>query len=639
MRLALTTPLLALALLVGCDDGDTDTDVGPEEREWPTCTDDDGDGSCAEDRDCDDSDPEVYPGRVELCNGKDDNCNETIDEGLPDADQDGTCDAEDVEECDGLDNDGDQLVDEGFDDEDADGIADCVDTEVCDGLDNDGDGDVDEGFDLDGDGATICGDIDGLNVDCDDDNSAVYPGANEVSDAADNDCDGLVDEGSWAEGDLIITELMINPDSVGDPSGEWFEVFNASGQTVYLDGIQLRDQNGQNHTVDPESPLSLGPDEYAVLGINGRVDQNGRAPVDYVYSDISLANAVDDLQLWIVDKTRDGEDALMLDKVAWNEEFPVHPGASMTLETGFTSITNNDEALYWCPADFEWALGTDLGSPGEANPVCSTFDHDGDGFSVRGGDCDDDNPDVYPNAPEVDGSVDNDCDGDAESGPIASAEIADEVSETAVCGITYMDASETRDPDGDEVEAYEWSIVTKPSGSTLDDGDIRNSTRDFASFEADVDGTYEFQVYGIDEGGARGAPATVTVSIDSRTDNEFPVADAGANQVASEESTCTSLGGGKYNCVSCKNLTFTLDGGDSSDLDGDSLSYLWTVTSGPGVIIDRTSETTTITVSGATPKPGDRGVSTVFVDLTVTDCMGDTSSADTMAIVYTCLDD
>ncbi len=31
--------------------------------------------------DCDDNDPKVYPGHVELCNGKDDNCNGQIDEG------------------------------------------------------------------------------------------------------------------------------------------------------------------------------------------------------------------------------------------------------------------------------------------------------------------------------------------------------------------------------------------------------------------------------------------------------------------------------------------------------------------------------------------------------------------------------
>jgi len=44
-------------------------------------TDVDGDGFCAA-SDCDDNDPTVYPGRVELCDGKDNNCNGATDEGL-----------------------------------------------------------------------------------------------------------------------------------------------------------------------------------------------------------------------------------------------------------------------------------------------------------------------------------------------------------------------------------------------------------------------------------------------------------------------------------------------------------------------------------------------------------------------------
>ncbi len=66
--------------------------------------------------------------------------------------------------------------------------------EVCDGLDNDCSGFADDPVDADGDFYWVC-------VDCDDADPAVFPGAEEVCDGVDNDCSGAADEPFDLDGD------------------------------------------------------------------------------------------------------------------------------------------------------------------------------------------------------------------------------------------------------------------------------------------------------------------------------------------------------------------------------------------------------------------------------------------------------
>jgi hypothetical protein len=81
------------------------------------------------------------------------------------------------------------------------GCAACEDRDVCDGYDNDCDGTIDDGpySDHDGDGFTFCGQVDGtsgklVNLDCDDNDATIHPGAKEVCNGKDDDCNGIVDD-------------------------------------------------------------------------------------------------------------------------------------------------------------------------------------------------------------------------------------------------------------------------------------------------------------------------------------------------------------------------------------------------------------------------------------------------------------
>jgi hypothetical protein len=613
--------LVPLAL-VGCDgkapdaedtSGWVDTYVPP--------VDGDGDGVTTGDGDCNDADASIFPGQAELCDGVDNNCNDVIDEGFTDTDGDDTPDCLDTEDCDGLDNDGDGDVDEGFSDADGDGVADCVGTEACDGVDNDGDGQIDEGYDADGDGYTQCG-TDEEAADCDDTDASVHPGATEAAgDSTDNDCDGLVDEGSWAAGDLIITEIMNNPTAAGDPAGEWFEVVNDSGRVLILNGLTIYSSvDGDSHQVESSSLIELAPGDYFVFGYDDDKILNGGTPVDYQYKNVSLSNESDELVILA--------DTITIDKVTWDDgaSMPDVAGSSMMLDPGYISNVINDLPTYWCAATEQWSATSDLGSPGQENELCSTFDHDGDGYSKDEGDCDDADDTVYPGAPEIDVTKDNDCDDDVELMPVASADYDASGSTLDHCDVLYLDGSGSYDGEGDAL-TYSWELTAAPTGSSRTTADITDVDDMSPVFYPDVEGDYTFTLT-VDDGGTSSYPSSVTVTIGTRGSNTNPTANAGADQTGSSTASCTAISyGASYSCGDCADYDFTVDASASSDGDGDTIdSYSWSAFSGSSYvsISDSTASSTTVTFSGVSATYGATVTQSAVIELLVTDCYGAT---------------
>ena len=118
--------MFLIPLLIACGAGDTANDGPPIDTQapadtgipWPDgdCegTDEDRDGWCAEEGDCDDSNEWVNPGREEDTEDQIDNdCDGTAHEGL--LNDCGTCGATPSESCNGNDDDCHGLVDEGAD--------------------------------------------------------------------------------------------------------------------------------------------------------------------------------------------------------------------------------------------------------------------------------------------------------------------------------------------------------------------------------------------------------------------------------------------------------------------------------------------------------------------------------------------
>lgn len=124
-----------------------------------------------------------------------------------------------------------------------------------------------------------------------------------------------------------------------------------------------------------------------------------------------------------------------------------------------------------------------------------------------------------------------------------------------------LDGSGTTDPEGDQI-IYIWNQISGPS-VTLDSPNAAVTTFTAPPGGIGTNQTLTFQLTAVDTFDESDSE-TVSVTL---TANGAPTAEAGANQ---------DVSGG---------ATVTLDGTNSSDPEGDTLSYSWTQVSGPAVTL------------------------------------------------------
>ena len=163
-------------------------------------------------------------------------------------------------------------------------------------------------------------------------------------------------------GDVVITEIMQNPKTVADTTGEWFELYNATGHAIDLNGWMLPDAGTEHHRIQNTGPLWLPADGYLVLGRNVYPTLNGAVGVAYQYSNFTLGNTDDEIILL------DGA-GTEIDRVAYDggPTFPNPDGASMQL---IRPDLDNTLGANWRSSPDPWpGSAGDRGSPGAANPV------------------------------------------------------------------------------------------------------------------------------------------------------------------------------------------------------------------------------------------------------------------------------
>lgn len=168
-------------------------------------------------------------------------------------------------------------------------------------------------------------------------------------------------------GDLVFSELMVNPNVVEDEIGEWVELYNTSGSTIDLDGYSFHDLDFDQYTLDS---VIVAPHDFVVLCANLDPGQNGGIPCDGYFVrttldilvGMALGNDGDEVVL-------SRPDGVIIDQVLYDGTW-FTPGVATGLDPTQIDADNNDDETMWCDETTIVPGAIEPGTPGLENDPC-----------------------------------------------------------------------------------------------------------------------------------------------------------------------------------------------------------------------------------------------------------------------------